>query len=436
MKLLFRPIDAAILIYFRIIAGILLAQELVNQLLVGKFDDYILPKFHLSYMFFEWLKPWPYWGMAVHYSVTIFAALAVAFNYRYRFFSIILFLGYSSLFLMEASFYINHIYLYCLLTFWMMFLPLDKNKISAPAWTLYLILFHMSLAYFFGGIAKLNSDWLSGTPMDIFLRNRTHLPLGFIYKKDWAPYAFSYGGLLFDLLIVPMMVWKPTRKIGLLISILFHLSNVMMFGLATFPWFSMLLTTMFFDPSWPRKIPVFRRFMPWKVERAQEYEPNQAIGTLILFYVLIHVALPFRHLMYPGNPDWTEEGHQFSWRMMLRDKSGSVSFLVKSSDNKKFVNVNLADFLSDRQRTSIIGKPDLILNVAHQLRDHYQSEWEKPVSVFASSRISFNGRPYLEIIEQGIDLASEERKLGPYQWIRPLKSKRIMIGDIRTSTRE
>lgn len=429
MKLLFRPIDAAILIYFRIAAGILLAQELINQLVIGKFYDYATPKFHLSYMFFEWVKPWPMWGMAVHYSLTIFAALAVAFNYHYRVFSIILFLGYTSLFLMEASFYINHIYLYCLLTFWMMFLPLDKNRISAPAWNLYLILFHMSLAYFFGGIAKLNSDWLTGTPMNIFLENRAHLPLGFIYTKDWAPYAFSYGGVFFDLLIVPMMLWKPTRLIGLFLSILFHLSNVMMFGLATFPWFSLLLTTMFFDPSWPRKVPIIRKFMPWNIERAREYEPNRMIAGVLSVYFVIHVALPFRHIFYPGNPDWTEEGHQFSWRMMLRDKQGTLRYLVQSEDNKNVINISLPDFLTERQISNMIGKPDLILNMAHQLRDFYATEWGKPVKVYASSRISFNGRPRSELIEQGVDLAKEERKLGAYTWIRPVVSDRFLIGE-------
>ena len=30
--------------------------------------------------------------------------------------------------------------------------------------------------------------------------------------------------------------------------------------------------------------------------------------------------MPLRHYAYPGNVSWTEEGHQFSWRMMLRDK--------------------------------------------------------------------------------------------------------------------
>mgnify|MGYP006194848469 FL=1 len=131
MSILFKPIDAAILIYFRIFAGILMAQELINGLIIGKFDQYVLPKFHFSYMFFEWVSPWPYWGMVLHYAITIFAGFAVAFNFHYRLFSIILFCGYSVLFLFDQTEYINHTYLYCLISFWMM-VAVDRRS-TVPA---------------------------------------------------------------------------------------------------------------------------------------------------------------------------------------------------------------------------------------------------------------------------------------------------------------
>jgi hypothetical protein len=149
---------------------------------------------------------------------------------------------------------------------------------------------------------------------------------------------------------------------------------------------------------------------------------------MILLYIAVHVAIPFRHFLYPGNPDWTEEGHQFSWRMMLRDKQGTLQYIVQSRDRKHIVNVNLLEFLSKRQLSNVIGKPDLILNLAHQIRDHYEKEWQRPVHVYASSRISFNGRPKTELIEPHTDLAIEERTIKPYQWIRPLDSQKFMIG--------
>lgn len=396
-----------------------MAQELINGIFIGKFHEFVTPKFHFSYLYFDWIKPWPYWGMALHYAVTIFAAFAVAFNFHYRLFTVILFLGYTLLFFFEHAHYINHFYLYCLINFWLMVLPLNKRRTTHPSWTLYLILFHMSLAYFFGGIAKLNSDWLAGTPMDLYLAARSRYPLGFLYSQKWAPLAFSYGGLLFDLLIVPLMLIKRTRLVGLGLSLIFHLSNVLMFGLATFPWFSLLLTSMFFSPSWPRKIPLFKNFLPWGIEEATSFMVNKPLVIALSVYCLIHLALPLRHLLYPGITSWTEEGHMFAWRMMLRTKRGSTSFFVQTKDGRKEM-VSLKEHLTKSQIRDMSGHPDRILQFAHYLKNLYQKNGSDEISVYASSRVGLNGRPLVEMIYPGTDLAKEKRSLFPYRWVKPL----------------
>ena len=427
-----RPIDKAILIYFRICTGILMSQELINSLIIGKFTEYTDPKFHFTYHFFDWVTPWPYWGMVAHYMITVLAGFGVAAGLWFRFSAVILFLGYTSLFLMEMSEYINHHYLYCLISFWMIFLPLkNDNKSTAPAWTLYLILFHMGLAYFFGGIAKLNSDWLSGTPMNIFLTERKNYPLGFFYTQSWAPLLFSYGGVLFDLLIVPMMAIPKTRKVGLVASILFHISNVMMFGLATFPWYSLVLTSMFFDPSWPRKIPGFNSLIGTKKDEKTESLSPLLAGVLAT-YVMVHLFLPLRHwVLYPDNPSWTEEGHMFSWRMMLRDKQGHVNFQVQNKSTKQMHFISPRLYLSQRQVDDLRGNPDMILQFAHFLRDKFEREWKTEVAVFASSQISLNGRMKKEMIKKGTDLAQEKRSIAAYNWIMPLEEEPLL-----TSTKE
>src|SRR5690606_21796925 len=141
---------------------------------------------------------------------------------------------------------------------------------------------------------------------------------GFLYQAKWASYFFSYGGILFDLLIVPMMIIKKTRLLGFMLSLCFHLSNVVMFGLATFPWFSLLLTSLFFDPSWPRKILLFSRYVVSNTEGPKGARLMSLLLSLIGLYIIIHLFLPLRHWLYPGVTSWTEEGHMFSWRMMLR----------------------------------------------------------------------------------------------------------------------
>lgn len=416
LKVLEKPIDIAILVYFRFFAGLLFAQELVNSVAIGKFNEYVAPKVHFSYQFFSWLTPWPYWGMILHYSITIGAALMVAFGLCYRLSAVVLFLGYTSLFLMEMTQYINHIYLYCLISFWLIFLPLGKDELRAraPAWMLYLILFHMGLAYFFAGVAKLNSDWLSGSPMDLYLEARSSHPLAAFYRTKFAPLIFSWGGLLFDLLIVPALMWRRTRWGALGLAVVFHLSNVLMFGLATFPWFSLLVTSMFFKPRWPRLIPYFSLLLPQ--DKSMSVREPRFVKAVIPVYILVHLLLPIRHWIYPGNPSWTEEGHLFAWRMMLREKSGTVSLWIKDKASGQLKYVKLTEYLTNRQINTIVGKPEMILQMAHFLREEERKKG-RDVAILASSRVSINGRPHQEMIKQGIDLASEERKLVAYDWI-------------------
>lgn len=83
--------------------------------------------------------------------------------------------------------------------------------------------------------------------------------------------------------------------------------------------------------------------------------------------------------------------------------------------------VDHTEFINDRQYKDIIGKPDLILNFAHHLRDYYQDKFKTDVAIYASSRVSLNGRPHRELIISGVDLGREERTILPYSWVKPLE---------------
>ena len=98
IRYLFKPTDAAIFIYFRFFAGVFLASELINSLTLGDFHEYTYPNFHFTYLFFDWVQPWPAWGMVFHYLITILAGFSFALGIKQRLCAIILFLGYTSLF--------------------------------------------------------------------------------------------------------------------------------------------------------------------------------------------------------------------------------------------------------------------------------------------------------------------------------------------------
>ena len=54
--------------------------------------------------------------------------------------------------------------------------------------------FGREVPFLYGGVAKINSDWLRGRPLDEWLADRGDDPmLGFILRQPWAPCFFSYG---------------------------------------------------------------------------------------------------------------------------------------------------------------------------------------------------------------------------------------------------
>src|SRR5690606_12912505 len=122
---------------------------------------------------------------------------------------------------------------------------------------------------------------------------------------------------------------KRTRPLGFAWAVAFHLTNAAIFGIASFPWMSLALTLLFFDPDWPRKQwPSLRR----KPKKRRSPKPLSRFGfATLLTYAAVQVAIPMRPWFYPGDPSWTEEGHQFSWHMMLRSKDGKPTFYAEVS---------------------------------------------------------------------------------------------------------
>ncbi len=163
--------------------------------------------------------------------------------------------------LRDTTSYINHHYLYCLVAGLLLVLPahaaasLDvrAGRVAAaaavPAWTRYLLLGQLGVVYVFAGLAKLDPDWLAARPLAVWLSQKGGRWLvGPLLIRPWLPLLLSYAGLLFDLLVVPLLLWRRTRPGAYAAAVVFHLSNVVIFGLGTFPWFSLLLTALFLRP--------------------------------------------------------------------------------------------------------------------------------------------------------------------------------------------
>ncbi len=227
--------------------------------------DFIDPAVHFPFVGFEWVRPWPGFGMYVHFWVLAAAALGIMLGCFYRLSAAVFCLGFTYVFLMEKAYYLNHFYLICLISFLLVFIPagdacsLDAlrrpstGSATAPAWALWLLRIQLAIVYVFGGIAKLNGDWLRGEPMRMWLAAEQDFPLiGRWFDQEWMVYVFSYGGLLLDLLAVPLLLWRPTRWAALILVISFHVINANLFEIGIFPWFMIAATVLFFPPDLPR----------------------------------------------------------------------------------------------------------------------------------------------------------------------------------------
>lgn len=441
---LFSPVDIASLVYFRIAFGALMLIEILRYFGHGWVRaHYIDPGLNFSYYGFEWVRPWPGEWMTVHFAVLGVLAVLIAVGLWYRVAAALFFLGFTYVFLLESANYLNHFYLILLFALLMIFVPAHRafsfdssrrpgiHSLTAPAWSLWALRFQMGIVYLFGGIAKLNGDWLDGNPLRLWLAARTDFPIiGGLFDQEWLILLFVYGSLLLDLFAFPLLLWSRTRTLTFVALVAFHLMNANLFKIGIFPWVAIAATALFFPPSWPRRLFARRRRRrvrgrPPKKVRTQDSAPagigtwRRVTVTLLALYVAVQVLVPLRHFAYPGEVSWTEEGHRFSWHMMLRTKQHRARFFVTPSDTGSTFEVDPFEHLARWQYETMGKRPYLILQFAHYLSDVYTPAGDPPAEVRAHVVESLNGGLPQMLIDPRVDLAREEAGLGTADWIVP-----------------
>ncbi|MCC3157591.1 HTTM domain-containing protein [Hymenobacter sp. 15J16-1T3B] len=442
-RALFRPVDITWLVYLRLGAGFLLAIEHGGGLLIGRVRNYTAPRFHLRYLGWEWLPHPPAGVIYALYALIVGAGIAVAAGWRYRWAAAVLSLGYAALLLLEETEYINHFYLYALLAAVLALLPAHRAAsadvragrvaplATVPAWMRAVILFQIGLVYGFAALAKLNPDWLAARPLAVWLAAKAHYPLiGELLARPATAWLLSYGGIAFDALVVPLLLWRRTRPWGFAWATLFHLANVVVFGLGTFPWVALLLTSLFFAPGFPRRLPGFAgRWFRSRLPAADgeaaapaAFMPPARTRRRVLAglaaFAAVQLLVPLRHFLYPADAHWTEEGHRFSWHLMLRAKTGTARFRVRLPDGREEL-VLPEQYLTRNQVRKLVDSPDLILQFAHLLAQDYRRRGFAPVAVYCDSQVSLNGHPHRPLVSPQLNLLTQRRGWGHYAWVLP-----------------
>lgn len=443
LKFLNTPVDNSPLIFFRLIFGLLIFLESAGAIFTGWVKRvFVVPDFTFTFIGFEWLTPLPGNGMYYYYALMSVFGLMVMVGLYYRFALSAFTLMWTATYLMQKTSYNNHYYLLILFCLIMLVLPAHRYlsfnaqrnektaSLSCPRWCYVLIITQLAIVYTYASIAKLNPDWVVGMPIKIWFKAKETYPIiGPLLQGEWVAYAVAYGGILFDLLIVPLMLWRKTRMFGLIASCCFHIFNSIIFQIGIFPYLMLAALVFFFDPEKVRKL-FFKKkpsletttssklFFHWEFTVISKPLFKVLIGT----YLIVQLYLPLRHLFYPGNVNWTEEGHRMAWRMMLRSKQGSIYFTVKIPAIDKEETVYPSDYLTAKHASRLATAPDLIWQFCQHLKKIYAAKGYDQIAIYAHNEVSLNGRPYSPLVKPEINLAEvkwERFKHSPWVTLSP-----------------
>ena len=415
---LFKRIDNSSLIIFRIIFGLLITLEAWGAITTGWVNEVLVsPDFTFNFLGLDFLQylQGPY--MYIHFVIMGCFGLMVMLGFRYK----IGIYGYTifwmAAYFMQKSAYNNHYYLLILILFFMCLAPAHRYfsldvkrnpelaRISMPNWIRVFIIGQLWVVYTFASVAKFYPDWLDGTFPELLMNGKRNLIwVGDWLQTDFAHQSIIYVGVLFDLLVIPLLLWKPTRKFIFVFSIFFHLFNSLVFHIGIFPYLSLAFTLFFFSAESINRNFINRKPLYTNQEvKLPGQEKQNIIPVFMAIWFFIQIALPLRHHFIKSDVLWSEEGHRLSWRMMLRAKQGITTYRVVDKQTGEETKIQPAKYISNRQH-KVMSKSDCIWQLAQRIHKDFL-ETGRDVEVYANTKIKVNARPYYRLIDPNVDLA-------------------------------
>ena len=452
-----RLVDIRWLAAFRVLYGVSMGVSMLRLIGYGWLEElFVRPDFHFKYWGFEWVTPLPSGLLFAVAWALVGLAASVALGFCFRVTTLLFVAGFTYLQLIDVTTYLNHYYLASLLGLLLAISPahrkwsLDaafRSNLRAsqiPAAWLYLFRFQVGTVYTFAGIAKAHADWLwHGQPLGIWLAARTDLPwIGQVFTWPAIPTLVSWAGFLFDSTIVWWLLWRKTRVVAFAAVIAFHTMTKLLFPIGMFPFIMVGAALVFLPPDWPttlleRLSGLMRRILPqWPrlIQSARaaarksgasnafpSSEPrfSRTAFALATLYCAIQLVLPLRFMLYGGNVRWHEQGMRFSWRVMVREKNGSITYVVRNPQTNRTWHVSPHRYLTPLQEREISGQPDLILQLAHHIQRDFEARQLGPVEVRVDALVSLNGRRAVRLIDPKADLTKVHDGLAKHAWILP-----------------
>lgn len=431
-----KPTGSASLAIFRIVFGCIMTIGVLRFYFNGWIEpQYIDPKIHFPFYGFEWVQVLPPSGMYLVFMLMGISAVGIMLGLFYRFSSILFFLTFTYVELIDQSNYLNHYYFVSLVAFLLIFIPahvrfsldIQRNpnlkSMTIPQWAVVSVKLQLAILYFFAGVAKLNYAWLiDANPMRIWLPAHNHLPIiGSLLTATWVAYLFSWVGCLYDLTIPFFLSWRKSRWLAFAAVVIFHLATALFFQIGMFPYIMIGASLIFFSSDFHERL--LSRFEVKRVKgaigRMYSFDGKKMIYPVLIVFFLLQIMLPLRNHFYEGNLFWHEQGYRFSWRVMLMEKAGTAFFKVKDLKSGREEYVCNRTYLTPQQEKMMSTQPDMMLTFAHIIKEDYQKRGFDEIGVFAESYASLNGQGSRPFVDSNVDLSLEKEGFQKKTWVLP-----------------
>lgn len=438
---LYKRVSIAPLVIFRIALGFLLFYSNYRTFEEGWIEElYVYPTYHFS--FFSWLTPLSGNGMYLVFWTLAVCSIFIAFGFLYRLSTALYFVLFVYVELLDKTYYLNHYYLVSLLVFWMIFVPahhwysVDAKlfpKIKSTTcnnWHILVFKIQLSIVYFFAGLAKVNSDWLlRAQPLATWLPGKYQLPwIGSLMNYKELAFLFSWFGCIYDLTIWIFLWIKKTRNLAYIAVLIFHILTGILFPrIGMFPYIMITSTLIFFSNYFHKKIlRLIGGGLPEeKITNTTSTLPawrQSLISKLLVGYLVVQLFLPIRYLMYGGNLFWHEQGYRFSWRVMLMEKNGYTSFIVRDPVENVQKEVDQDIYLTPFQKQQLRSQPDMMIQFGRFLGNEFKARHGYNPEVYVKSRISLNARRSQQFTDDTYDIYNNKNPMKD-GWILTFEDK-------------
>lgn len=443
------PIPAQSLAVTRILFGAILVWDYFRFLIGNRiYNYYVVSPVQFPYFGLNFIEPLPEPWIHIAWGAVGVSAALVALGLFFRFAIVIFIVVFGYFFLLDRVQYLNHNYMVLLYAALLAVSPANRiwsldarfglvgRSEWIPRWPVTALKLQTEIILIFAGLVKITDDWLRGQPLRIWLPAREDAVFyGALFQDEFVIVAAAWGVVVLHIVGAPLLLYRKTRFPVFLIYVFFHVSNAALFNLGIFPWLTIAVTLIFFEPDWPSRVRRWFRTGLGSRDRSPAFSRAAAsmpvppirkgLMVLLVVWFTIQLVLPVRQAIFPNLVGWTGDGHRFSWRMRVYSNRVEGGYLSVNPATGEEIFIDPAWVVGPRNARYILSRADISRDFAiwWEKRLQIYSGWPS-AEVYARYTVSLNGRPAQTFIDPEVDLTEVERNLlKPDPWIMPLETR-------------